>query len=352
MCKGNDLQSKYIELHDLLIHNEVSPDNEQVQTLRQKVIELLEEPYKSRFSSLDLFETSGSIAWKNVMIATTIFKDQLYKYTNVPQTKEDIEIHKLLKARECDEEFESSLAILIVGDNDKYPYRSSYYITQFFQNLGFNETHDGSTRRIWVTNVLRRLPITDIYKIVKQGLFRKRYFLDAKKDIDVAIEDFKNMLEYCYSANEVYDISSAFELNINTELLFSEHVNSSDITLNELVEDSRDKYLKGDKQGAVEKIWDALERSKTILNKDKGKGIKALCETCAIDLDDTFYNDEYKLLTDIGNNYQIRHFETNKKEIKDEDTLKYLYFRAFTLVNYAIKKLNTKTEDNIEGVNE
>ena len=55
MCKGNDLQSKYIELHDLLIHNEVSPDNEQVQTLRQKVIELLEEPYKSRFSSLDLF---------------------------------------------------------------------------------------------------------------------------------------------------------------------------------------------------------------------------------------------------------------------------------------------------------
>lgn len=175
MCKGNDLQSKYIELHDLLIHNEVSPDNEQVQTLRQKVIELLEEPYKSRFSSLDLFETSGSIAWKNVMIATTIFKDQLYKYTNVPQTKEDIEIHKLLKARECDEEFESSLAILIVGDNDKYPYRSSYYITQFFQNLGFNETHDGSTRRIWVTNVLRRLPITDIYKIVKQGLFKVEY---------------------------------------------------------------------------------------------------------------------------------------------------------------------------------
>lgn len=112
------------------------------------------------------------------------------------------------------------------------------------------------------------------------------------------------------------------------------------------------KYLKGDRQGAVEKIWDALERSKTIQNHDKGKGIKALCEICAIDLDNKFFNDEYRLLTDIGNNYQIRHFETNKKEIHDEDTLKYLYFRAFTLVNYAIKKLNTIKESNIEEVNE
>ncbi len=351
MNKVDNLKDAYLTFHKFICEHK-SINLKEAQTLKNNVIKNLEEPFKSRFSSLVLFESPGDILWSNVMIATTIFKDQIYKFTNIPKTKEDIETHKLLKARECDEEFEASLANMIVGDNDKFPYRSSYYITQFFQTLGFDETHDGSTRRIWVENLLKRYPITDIYKIVTKGLFRKRYFIDAEKDIDIAIKDFGNMLKYCYSANDVCDISSAFDLNINTELLFSSQIKSPDKPLNSLIEDSREKFIKGDRQGAVEKIWDALERSKTILNDDKKKGAQKLCELCAGDLDSDIFNNEYATLTNIGNNYQIRHFETSKKAIEDEDTLKYLYFRAFALVNYAVSKLNSQQTNQVEVLND
>lgn len=338
--KAKILQSKYLELHDLLMKANPGVNIEKARMLRNAVIEVLEEPYQNRFKKLNLFEPLGIVNYPNVIKATVLFKDQLYKYSHDDSTVESSKILKLLRARECDNEFEESLAIMIVGDNDKFPYRSSYYITQFFQQLGFNETHDGSTRRTWTAEILKQYCIEDIYKIVAQGLFRKRYFLDAKKDINIALDDFKQMLKYCYSANEVYDIVSAFDLNINTDLLFKEQCKSTDTTLNELIDISIEFYTKKDFQTATEKIWDALERSKTILNpEDKKDSVSNLCKKCAVDLEEIFFNNEYKTLTEIGNKYQIRHFETNKTKIEDIDTLKYLYFRAFVLVNYAIKKL-------------
>ena len=129
-------------------------------------------------------------------------------------------------------------------------------------------------------------------------------------------------------------------------------LNCVDKELLELVEKSRYLYYENNLQGAVEKIWDALERSKTILNDDKKKGAKELCELCAGDLDSDIFNNEYVTLTNIGNNYQIRHFETSKKAIEDEDTLKYLYFRAFALVNYAVSKLNSQQTNQVEVLND
>ena len=323
-------------------------DIEEARKLRNTILDNMEELYRNRFERLNLFEPSGMVNYRDVIKATVLFNDQLYKYSHDDTNEESVKILKLLRARECDSEFEESLAVMIVGDNDKFPYRSSYYITQFFQQLGFNETHDGSTRKTWVAEILKQYCIEDIYKIVTKGLFRKRYFLDAKKDIYIALADFKQMLEYCYSADEVYDISSAFDLNINTDMLFKEQCKSTDTTLNELIDISIEFYTKGDVQTAVEKVWDALERSKTVLNpEDKKDSVSSLCKKCAVDLEETFFNNEYKTLTDIGNKYQIRHFETNKTKIEDVDTLKYLYFRAFVLVNYAIKKLGLgKVNDN------
>jgi hypothetical protein len=41
------------------------------------------------------------------------------------------------------------------GEEPKYfPYRSSSYITEFFQDLDTDWVHDGSTRHRWVADVL------------------------------------------------------------------------------------------------------------------------------------------------------------------------------------------------------
>ena len=49
------------------------------------------------------------------------------------------------------------------------------------------------------------------------------------------------------------------------------------------------------------------------------------------------FDSEFNELTKIGNNYRIRHHETNKTEITDERYYDYFYGRCFALIALAIK---------------
>jgi hypothetical protein len=49
------------------------------------------------------------------------------------------------------------LAEMVIGDNDKFPYRSSSYITQFFEECDLDFRHDGSTRWAWTSERLAEL---------------------------------------------------------------------------------------------------------------------------------------------------------------------------------------------------
>ena len=93
---------------------------------------------------------------------------------------------------------------------------------------------------------------------------------------------------------------------------------------------------------ATEKIWSALERIKTVFiveGMDKKQSIARLIETMA-NGDDVYkdlFNSEFNELTRIGNNYRIRHHETDKTEITDERYYDYFYGRCFALIALAIK---------------
>ena len=50
-----------------------------------------------------------------------------------------------------------ALAEIIIGDNGRFPYRSSSYITQFFEECDLDYAHDGSTRWAWTSQVLEEL---------------------------------------------------------------------------------------------------------------------------------------------------------------------------------------------------
>jgi hypothetical protein len=49
------------------------------------------------------------------------------------------------------------LAEMVIGDNRKFPYRSSSYITQFFEECDLDFVHDGSTRWAWTVERLTEL---------------------------------------------------------------------------------------------------------------------------------------------------------------------------------------------------
>lgn len=50
-----------------------------------------------------------------------------------------------------------AIAEMIIGDNDKFRYRSSSYITEFFEECDLDHVHDGSTRWSWTVGVIEKL---------------------------------------------------------------------------------------------------------------------------------------------------------------------------------------------------
>lgn len=93
---------------------------------------------------------------------------------------------------------------------------------------------------------------------------------------------------------------------------------------------------------ATEKIWDALERIKTIFvgeGLDKKQSVARLVGIMANGNEyyKTLFDSEFTELTNIGNKCRIRHHETDKIEIVDERYYDYFYSRCFALIALAIK---------------
>lgn len=96
------------------------------------------------------------------------------------------------------------------------------------------------------------------------------------------------------------------------------------------------------RQDSVEKIWDALERLKTYYTTmDKKNSVKKIVNDMSHGNSKFFelFNNEFKQLTDIGNDYRIRHHETYKIDITDERYYDYFFNRCLSLIALAIEYL-------------
>jgi hypothetical protein len=96
-----------------------------------------------------------------------------------------------------------------------------------------------------------------------------------------------------------------------------------------------------DKQTAVEKLWDAFERLKTYYVGDKKVSSARIVDEMANRNENykALFNEEFLKLTNLGNNYRIRHHETDKIEIIDKNYYDYFFQRCLALLNLALKYL-------------
>lgn len=288
--------------------------------------------------------TEGSVNRGVALINDYIFRDSITQ-----SNPEDLKLFKLLQSRENNPDFEYELAEMIYGDGDNaFPYRSSYYLTAFFERLNLPFQHDGTTRRYWVENVLKQLDIKQIGLVIRKGLFYKKDFkkLANTKDFNIeeaygrAIEEFQKFISESINANEELDLAHLLNMNVNTDLLFNQTINTKDKQLNDLIIEAKKRFLNpNDKQIALEKIWDAFERIKTYFGNDKKKSASQLISIIATNLEVEEFENEFKALTAIGNNYRIRHHETDKKELTDFQQIDYLFFRVLTLIDLCLSKI-------------
>ena len=183
-----------------------------------------------------------------------------------------------------------------------------------------------------------------------------------KEKIELSEEEFNTIFNYCKTNEYIKCVSigkpyivqltdygfqqakykeqeDILQNKLQEELIYIGVQTSSDKELTNLLLESKKRFLNDDIQSAIEKLWDALERTKTLFNSDKRKGIGVICNGLGDEISPEFFDKEYALLTEIGNNYQIRHFETDKKPIDNLETKKYLFFRALSLINLTLSRI-------------
>ena len=121
------------------------------------------------------------------------------------------------------------------------------------------------------------------------------------------------------------------------EALTTQTFATGDDKLDELLEIARSKFLDPDpstRREALEKLWDAFERVKT-LEPGKNKKASALALLAKAADEPTFrafLEAEGKELTTAGNTFHIRHSETSQIELRTEDHVDYLFHRLFALI--------------------
>jgi len=198
--------------------------------------------------------------------AEALLSDSIFLLNFDGNSPEDLKLYKLLKARQENPDFEMDLAEFVCGEaNNSFPYRSSYFLTKFFTDLGFDFTHNVTTIRFWVKEVLLQMPVKELSLIIEKGLFNKRDFRkeakeknqDFEENYQNAIKEFKNLFNDSLSIDKGVDLSYLLDFNINTELLFDKQVQTDDDELNKLIKDAKDRFFNPkDKQIAIEKLWD------------------------------------------------------------------------------------------------
>ena len=152
------------------------------------------------------------------------------------------------------------------------------------------------------------------------------------------------------------EINAIFKLNnINVELRNGEvhstsnkaiglddSTNINEAGIEELIRIAEDLYNKGEYSYAVEKIWDAFERIKTYYSTlDKKKSAEKIINDISYGNEHIkkMFDNEFKLLTDTGNSYRIRHHEINKIDISKELHYKYFYKRCLALISVIVENL-------------
>ena len=96
------------------------------------------------------------------------------------------------------------------------------------------------------------------------------------------------------------------------------------------------------RQDSVEKLWDALERLKSYYTTvDKRTSVAKIVNDMANNQTEfiTLFDTEFRVLTDIGNKFRIRHHETDKIDITDLRHYDYFFNRCLSLIALAIQYL-------------
>ena len=123
-----------------------------------------------------------------------------------------------------------------------------------------------------------------------------------------------------------------------------------DNEFNKLVEQAFQYYKEARIDTATEKIWDAFERIKTFYKQyDKKGSITKLIDIVSKNNAEyrEMVEEEFTSLTKLGNDFRIRHHETNKKDICCKEHYDYLFHRCIAVLRLVTSVLRENSLNEI-----
>lgn len=191
------------------------------------------------------------------------------------------------------------------------------------------------------------------------------------KYISKPIENIKNeydkkagRYEYTIAVNDLFEQFNhpyklvKGEIRLTTckvldERILSLNITTDDQVLRELIESAVNYFYdrSGEhKKTGLEKIVDAFERLKTLEGTDKKGSIeKVFSKLSPFELVRNMLNQDMRDLTDIANNWNIRHSEIKTKSINDPNVMEYLFYSYFNFVYLILKKYDMLQENEDYG---
>lgn len=199
-------------------------------------------------------------------------------------------------------------------------------------------TEDASLSEAGITNNVQK-----IFELIKIST------LNAK-------EQFRNDINEIFYRNDLaYELNENGEINYVLEYQIDLSATSDEPDLKKLLETANKKIRSKvfeERKIALKELWDAYERIKTLKLTDeqientkepknlKKGAIENLLTSIVGDKSDPYYemlNNECILLTNIGNNFGIRHSETYQKQLNSKQ-VNYLFFRLYSMVVLLLNK--------------
>ena len=172
-----------------------------------------------------------------------------------------------------------------------------------------------------------------------------------KIDREAGLEKFVEDINRIFSRNGLaYELGESGAIERTVPAPMADLVNRSsfrtgDNDLDGLLDTAIDRFLSPKpeaRQDALEKLWDAFERLKTIEGgKDKKAGATALIDRAISDDAPVFRSvveTEFKTMTKVGNELRIRHVEVGHEPVGETGEKDDLFMRLYSLVWLMLKK--------------
>ncbi len=167
----------------------------------------------------------------------------------------------------------------------------------------------------------------------------------AFNSFQMEINEIFNLFGLLYKLNSKKQIERIVQNSPLTKEIEASIATIKEDETRKLLQEAIDKHRSHDPDAprdAAEKIWDAYERLRTYYCADKKKSVEKLLSDISGSNDKLkeLLNSEFLELGNIGNNYRIRHHETNRIDITDNRHYDYFFNRCLSLIALAIQYLN------------